>query len=262
MKNFLREIVKIKKKEVDALKIKTPITHFVNAKRLLKGQRAFKDAISTNNRVNLIAEIKWKSPSKKKGFRKKHDASLLAGIYAQRGAKAISIVTDHKFFGGKLEHIKEVRKYVNLPVLRKDFIIDEYQVYQSRYAGADAILLIARILSVEQMKSFIHLANRIGMACVVEIHNEADLDKAIASEAKIVGINNRDLDTFKVDLAATFKLAQRLPKGIVKISESGIKTNEDIKKLKKLGVNAVLIGESFLEAKDIGLKVQEIMGDK
>lgn len=261
MKDFLQEVVNLKKREIEAIKVKLPITHFVEAKRLLKGVRPFNEAILSGGRLNLIAEIKKKSPSRKKAFFRKLDVATLAYIYEQSGAKAISVLTDKKFFGGSLHHINEVRKTVKLPILRKDFIIDEYQVYESRYFGADAILLIARILTNEQIKSFMHLARRIGMDSIVEVHDEFDLEKALVSDAKIIGINNRDLDTFKVDVGITLRLIPRIPKGITTISESGIKTEDDISRLKETGVNAVLIGTSFLEAPDISAKVKEIIGD-
>ncbi len=260
MKNFLQEVINLKKKEVEALKAKRPLTHFVDSKRLLKGPRPFREAISSTACMNLIAEIKKKSPSRKKGFFKKFDVASLAETYAKGGARAISVLTDKKFFGGSISHISEVRHTVNLPVLRKDFIIDEYQVYESRYSGTDAILLIARILTKEQIKSFMHLARRIGMDSIVEIHDENDLEKALLANAKIIGINNRDLDTFTVDIDNTFKLVSRMPKEILKISESGIKTSDDVSRLREIGVNAVLIGEAFLGAKDIDTNIKEIMG--
>lgn len=261
MKNFLQEIVNLKKREIESSKTKRPMTYFIDSKRLRRGTRPFIEAISNSGRINLIAEIKKKSPSKRKNFFTKMDVGRLAEIYAKNGARAISVLTDKRFFGGDVSHISEVRRVVNLPVLRKDFIIDEYQVYESRCFGSDAILLIARILTKEQIKSFMHLANNIGMDSIVEIHNENDLEKALCAGVKIVGINNRDLDTFKVDISNTFRLASRMPKEIIKISESGIKTNEDILRLKKIGVNAVLIGEAFLEAEDIGARMHDIMGD-
>lgn len=261
MKDFLKEIINLKRKEIESSKINLPITHFAEAKRLLKGLRPFKEAISSGGRINLIAEIKKKSPSRKKAFFRKLDIASLAYIYEESGAKAISILTDKKFFGGRVSHISEVRKTVSLPVLRKDFIIDEYQVYESRYFGADAILLIARILSSGQIKSFMHLAKRIGMDPVVEVHDEYDLEKALVSDAKIIGINNRDLDTFTIDMETTLRLIPRIPKGITTISESGIKSKDDISRLEETGVNAVLIGSSFLEAGDIAARVREIWGD-
>ncbi|MBU4149341.1 MAG: indole-3-glycerol phosphate synthase TrpC, partial [Candidatus Omnitrophica bacterium] len=203
MKDFLQEIVRFKRKEVDGLKARRPITYFVDSKRLLKGARPFKEAISAGGRVNLIAEIKKKSPSRRKNFFRKIDVAGLAAAYARSGARALSILTDKKFFSGNVSHIAEARRAVNLPVLRKDFIIDEYQIYESRYFGADAILLIARILTREEIASFMHLAERIGMDSIVEIHDGNDLEKALQAEAGIVGINNRDLDTFKVDIETT-----------------------------------------------------------
>lgn len=261
MKNFLREIVALKKKEVEGLKTKRPITDFVDSKRLLKGVRSFREAISSGDRINLIAEIKKKSPSRKKGFFRKLDVGHLAKLYAEGGARAISILTDKKFFGGSVSHISEVRRTVKLPVLRKDFIVDEYQVYESRYFGADAILLICRMLTREQIKSFIHLAENIGMDAIVEIHDENDLEKALVANAKIIGINNRDLDTLTVDLNNTFKLAAKMPKEIIKISESGIRTSSDISRLREAGMNAVLIGEAFLEAEDISASIRDVMGE-
>ncbi len=261
MKNFLQEIVNVKRKEVEALKLERPLTHFVDSKRLLKGVRPFREAISASGRMNLIAEIKKKSPSCKKGFFKKLDVAGLAEAYEKAGARAISVLTDRKYFGGSISHIAEARRVAALPVLRKDFIIDEYQVYESRYAGADAILLIARILAKEQIKSFMHLAKRIGMDSIVEIHDETDLEKALSSDAKLIGINNRDLDTFKVNIDNTFKIVLRMPKEITKISESGIRSSDDIARLREIGVGAVLIGGAFLEAGDIYAKIKEIMGE-
>ena len=261
MKDFLREVVNLKRKEIEAAKAKLPITHFAESRRLLKGLRPFREAISRGGRINLIAEIKKKSPSRKKPFFRKLDIRSLASIYEKSGAGAISVLTDKKFFGGRVSHINEVRKTVNLPVLRKDFIIDEYQVYESRYFGADAILLIARILTNGQIKSFMHLAKRIGMDPVVEVHDDYDLEKALVSDAKIIGINNRDLDTFTIDMETTLRLIPRIPEGITTISESGIKSRDDISRLEEIGVNAVLIGSSFLEAGDIAARVREIWGD-
>lgn len=259
MKNFLQDIIILKRKEVDALKSKRAITEFVDSKRLSRGMRPFKEAISSGEGLNLIAEIKKKSPSFKRNFFRKLDITSIANIYKAEGAKAISVLTDKKFFSGNILHINEVKRAVDIPVLRKDFIIDEYQVYESRYFGADAILLIARILSVDQIKSFMHLAKKINMDAIIEIHDENDLEKALLSGADIIGINNRDLETFKVSIENTFRLIPKIPKEVITISESGISSNEDIAKIKKAGVNAVLIGGAFLGANDIAGKIREIM---
>lgn len=262
MKNFLQDIIALKRKEVEALKSRRPITEFIDSKRLLRGIRPFKEAISSGEGLNLIAEIKKKSPSFKRNFFRKLDITNIANIYKSEGANAVSVLTDKKFFSGNILHINEVKRAVDLPVLRKDFIIDEYQVYESRYFGADAILLIARILSVDQMKSFTHLAKKINMDVIIEIHDENDLEKALLSGAEIIGINNRDLDTFAISIENTFRLIPKIPKGIVKISESGISSNEDITKIRKAGVNAVLIGGAFLGAENVGGKIREIMSNE
>ncbi len=259
MKNFLQDIVTLKRKEVDALKSKRPITEFVDSKRLSRGIRPFKEAISSGEGLNLIAEIKKKSPSFKRNFFRKLDVANIANIYKSEGAKAISVLTDKKFFSGNISHINEVKRAVGLPVLRKDFIIDEYQVYESRYFGADAILLIARILSVGEIKSFMHLAKKINMDVIVEVQDESDLEKALMSGADIIGINNRDLDAFSVSIETTFKIIPKIPKEIITISESGISTNEDIARIKRAGVNAVLIGGAFLGAEDIAGRIRDIM---
>ncbi|MFA4992310.1 MAG: indole-3-glycerol phosphate synthase TrpC [Candidatus Omnitrophota bacterium] len=258
MKNFLEEVVLLKRREIEVIKARRPMTDFVDSKRLLKGVRPFKEAISAGGGVNLIAEIKKKSPSARKNFFRKLDVAGIARIYKENGARALSVLTDKKFFGGSVLHIGEAKKAVDLPVLRKDFIIDEYQVYEARYFGADAVLLIARILSVEQIKSFIHLAKRIGMSCVVEIHDENDLEKACLAGSEIMGINNRDLDTLRVSIDNTFRLAAKIPNNIIKISESGVNTSQDILNLRKIGMNAVLIGTAFLGARDMAGKVREI----
>jgi len=259
MKKLLKEILNNKKKEIESLKTKRPLAHFINSKLLLRDIRPFKEAITSGNSINLIAEIKKKSPSRKKDFFKKLDVAHLARLYAKNGARAISVLTDKKFFGGDPSFINKVKHTVKLPVIRKDFIIDEYQVYESRYIGADAILLIARILTKEQIKSFMHLAKRIGMDCVVEVYDDRDLENALVAGAKIIGINNRNLDTLAVDLENTFRVAAKTPKQITKISESGIKSNNDITRLRKIGINAVLIGTSFLEAGDIEGRIKDIM---
>lgn len=259
MKNFLQEVIEVKRREIEGLKARRPITEFVDSKRLLKGIRPFKEAISSGGGLNLIAEIKKKSPSFKRNFFRKLDIAAVADIYKSQGAKAISVLTDKKFFSGNLSHINEVKRRVDLPVMRKDFIIDEYQVYESRYFGADAILLIARILSVEELKSFMHLAKKIGMDVIIEVNDENDLEKALLSGPEIIGVNNRDLDTLAVSIENTFRLIPKIPKQVITVSESGISSNKDITRLRKAGVNAVLIGGAFLEAQDIADKIKEIM---
>ncbi|MDP2921229.1 MAG: indole-3-glycerol phosphate synthase TrpC [Candidatus Omnitrophota bacterium] len=259
MKNFLEEIITLKRKEIEASQSKRPLSEFIGSRRLSKAIRPFKEAISGGESLNLIAEIKKKSPSFKRNFFRKLDISSMAGMYKSAGARAISVLTDKKFFSGNILHINEVKRAVDLPVLRKDFIIDEYQVYESRYFGADAILLIARILSVEEIKSFMHLAKKIGMDSVVEVHDENDLEKALLAGPEIIGVNNRDLDTLELSIENTIRLIPKIPKGIIKVSESGINTSDDVKKVRNTGADAVLIGSVFLKAEDIVGKIKEIM---
>ncbi|MFH1189975.1 MAG: indole-3-glycerol phosphate synthase TrpC [Candidatus Omnitrophota bacterium] len=218
----------------------------------------FKRNISRPHHVNLIAEMKKASPSKGV-IRGDFNPVKIATTYQAQGASAISVLTDERFFEGKLEHVRMVKESVPLPVLRKDFIIDEYQIYESAACGADAILLIADLLSDSEMTGFYQLASSLGLDVLLEVHNEEDLEKAIATGGDIIGVNNRDLHTFKVDLAVTQKLARLIPAHKIKVSESGIKSYEDVMFLKSLGINAVLIGEAFMEAPDIAAKIREIM---
>ena len=206
----------------------------------------------------MIAELKKASPYK--GIiRGDFNPLKIALTYQANGASALSVLTDERFFEGKLGTLKELKERVTLPLMRKDFIIDDYQIYESLYWGADAILLIAHILTERELKSFYKIAKGLGMDVVVEVHNEEDVEKALKSGASIIGINNRDLNTFRVDLSTTQRLIRLIPENKIKISESGIKTYEDVMFLKSLGMDAVLIGEAFMEADDIAGKMREIM---
>jgi indole-3-glycerol phosphate synthase len=256
---ILDDIIEAKLIEVRDAKIKMPLDLLMKEAQNIKLASSFRSNISRPHHVNLIAEIKKASPSKGV-IRKDFDPGKIAATYQACGAQAISVLTDEKFFQGKLEYIKAVKECSSLPVLRKDFIIDEYQIYESLVAGADAILLICNILTQDELNKFHLLAILLGLDVLVETHDEEDMEKAINSGASTIGINNRDLDTFKVDITATERLAKLVPSHRTIVSESGIKTCEDIMFLKSLGVNAVLIGEAFMEAPDIGAKVQEILG--
>jgi indole-3-glycerol phosphate synthase len=221
--------------------------------------RNFKAAITQGRDINIIAEIKQASPSR--GIiRNDFNLRKIAIDYQINGASAISVLTDEKFFKGKLEYIKEVKSVTSLPVLRKDFIIDEYQVYESALAGADAILLITDILSKEEIIRLSGIAKSLDMAVLCEAHCEEELGKAIGARQDIIGINNRDLNTFKLSLSTTENLIGLIPEGKVIVSESGIHSRPDVLFLKSIGVSAVLIGEVFMEARDIGAKVRELTG--
>ncbi|HHT9130844.1 MAG TPA: indole-3-glycerol phosphate synthase TrpC, partial [Candidatus Brocadiaceae bacterium] len=207
----------------------------------------------------IIAEIKKASPSLGV-IRTDFNHVEIARLYESSGAAAISVLTDEKFFQGKLSYLTDVKKSVSLPILRKDFIIDPYQIYEARSAGADAILLIAALLSKEEIQRFLELARELGMDCLVEVHSELELEKVLQTSANIIGINNRDLATFKIDLETTLLLKPMIPSGKIVVSESGIKSREDIVKLIKKGVDAVLVGETLMKSTNISTKLHELLG--
>ncbi len=219
--------------------------------------------------VALIAEVKKASPSA--GIiRPDFDPASIARIYEKGGADCLSVLTDEKFFQGSLTYLREIRAAVSLPLLRKDFIIDARQILEAIEWGADAILLIVAILSDEQLKSFLTLAESAGLAALVEVHDEEELDRAVAAGAGIIGVNNRDLKTFKVDLATTERLAQRFrqrhggsaPHQCTIVAESGIHSRTDMGRLRSAGASAVLVGESLMRENDIGSKMAELLGVK
>lgn len=256
---ILNKIVEEKKREIERAKTEVPLAELVRKSADFVGQfRNFKEAISRKGQINLIAEIKKASPSKGV-LREDFEPVEIARAYEASGACALSILTEEKFFQGSIGYLKTVREAVNLPILRKDFIIDEYQIYESVCSGADAILLIAQLLSGEQLKEFYALCTRLQLDAVCEVHNEDELDKVLAADCAIIGINNRDLDTFKEDLQVSARLIKKIPKGKIIISESAIKSRKDIKYLQSLGVNTVLVGEAFMRSADIEAKVKELL---
>lgn len=255
---IISRIVEEKRREVEEAKRAKPQEELVRETKSICVKSAFKRNIARPHHTNLIAEIKKASPSK--GIlRGDFNPAKIAITYQANGASAISVLTDERFFEGRLEYIKKIKESVSLPILRKDFIIDEYQIYESVAAGADAILLISELLSTNEIVGFYNLAASLGLDVVVEAHNEEDIEKALTTGASIIGINNRDLHTFKAELATTQKLIRLIPQNKIKVSESGIKSYEDVMFLKSLGVNAVLIGEAFMESDDIAAKMREIM---
>jgi indole-3-glycerol phosphate synthase len=210
------------------------------------------------NSLKLIAEVKKASPSK--GLLCPDFKPVeIAQIYARNGAAAISVLTEEKHFMGSLEHLTAIREKVNVPLLRKDFIFDTYQIYESAAYGADAILLITAILDKEKLEEFLILGKSLKLGCLVEVHNEEELFKALLAGAEIIGINNRDLNTFKVDTNVTRRLKMLIPSESIVVSESGINSRDDIKKMKECKVNGVLVGEALVTAKDIPAKMKELM---
>jgi len=211
-------------------------------------------------RVQLIAEVKKASPSWGV-IRSDFNPAEIAQTYASNGASAISVLTEAKYFQGSLDHLRDIRNALRnrLPLLRKDFIHDPYQIYESRAYGADSLLLIVAILSPEKLQELFWLSHELGMSCLVEVHNEAELEIALNSGAKVIGINNRDLNTFDVDPTTTKRLRPLIPQDKIVVSESGIKDRGDMKKLKKWGADAVLIGESLMSAPNIAAKMKELL---
>lgn len=247
---FLNKIVEHKRKEIAWAKKRKPL-YILKEETALLGRRnpIFLAALKKTRPVAVIAEIKRRSPSKGL-LRVAWDPVRLARQFERSGAAALSVLTDRKFFGGSPETLRKVRVATKLPILRKDFILDEYQVWESRLWGADAVLLIADILSAVQLKRLSRLAKSLGMDSLVEVHRERDLKKALPLEPALVGINNRDLRTFRVDLGVTGRLADRFSKNTFLVSESGIQNHEDLLYLRKFGVRAVLVGESLVRAKN------------
>jgi len=255
---ILSRIIEEKRREVDRVQKKVPLNDLKEEAESLYIKSMFKKSISRKGHINLIAEIKKSSPSK--GIiRGDFDPLKIALAYQAAGASAISVLTDERFFDGKLEYLKTIKELVSVPLLRKDFIIDEYQVYESAVAGADAILLIAHILTQEELNRYSCVAKELGMDVLVEVHNEEEVEKALKSHASIIGINNRDLTDFNVDISVTQRLIRLIPETKVIVSESGINSYEQVMFLKSLGVNAVLIGETFMRVENIGEKVRELM---
>ena len=213
------------------------------------------------DRIRLIAEIKRASPSKGV-IRSEFNPVDIAEVYAANGASAISVLTEANYFQGSLDYLEDIGKALGdrrPPLLRKDFIYDSYQIYESRACGADCLLLIVAILAPEQLRELLELSHTLSMKCLVEVHNEAKLQVALRSGAMIIGINNRDLKTFTVDLATTERLRPLIPQDRIVVSESGIKNRSDIENLGHIGVDAVLVGELLMSAPDITSKMKELL---
>lgn len=256
--NILDKIIQTKNKEVRELKKRFSLSKEKITPPL--PVRNFKSSISGGNKINLIAEVKKASPSAGV-LREDFFPVEIAKEYEKAGADAISVLTDENFFKGSLLYLKQIKQKTNIPILRKDFIIHEYQIYESVKAGADAILLIADILKLGQLKSYLNIASSYGINCLVESHTEKSVKKSLKAGSEIVGINNRNLENFQVDLETTKNIKKIIPKNKIVVSESGIKKHENIKYLEKVGINAVLVGELFMRAEDISSKIKDLMED-
>jgi indole-3-glycerol phosphate synthase len=256
---ILDRIIEHKREELAAAKSAVPLSEMRARAAAAPAVRDFAAALS-GVRIALIAEIKKASPSRGV-LRADFEPVRLARQYAEAGASAISVLTDEEHFQGTLEHLRAIREALpdGPPVLRKDFVFDEYQVYEARANGTDALLLITAILEAALMADLLAETQSLGMAALVEVHDEAEVERALKAGGKIIGINNRDLRTFDVDLATTERLRPLIPAGKTVVAESGIFTREDMRRLEVIGVQAALIGEALVTAPDPGAKVRELL---
>jgi indole-3-glycerol phosphate synthase len=255
MHTLLEKILKEKQKEVEALGKKGIV---LLEEELESAPRDFKKAIQQPGKVSLIAEIKCASPSAGV-IREGVDPQAVGRLYQEAGARAVSLITDRAFFNSDPAQLPLLKKAISLPVLRKDFILNEIQIRESRKLGADAVLLITRILELRQLAGLLEHSRRLGMAALVEVHNKEDLHKALASGAEIIGINNRDLDTFRVDLQTTLDLIPHIPPGIITVSESGIRDEADMRLMHSAGIQAVLVGTTLMKSPNILEKTRELV---
>lgn len=255
---ILDEIVNNKLREVAGRKKKVPLSVLKSKVTTSTPRRDFRKAISSPGKTNIIAEIKRTSPSAGTII-KDFTLEELARIYEKNGASALSILTDQKFFKGELQDLSKARKASSLPILAKEFILDEYQIYEARIRGADAILLIARILDREKLRKYLDSASRLDLDCLVEIQTEEEWQEIKDLPVDIVGINNRNLANLKIDLETSFNLIDKISSDRTVVSESGINNKKDIYRLREAGVDAFLIGEALLRSKNIGEKLRELL---
>jgi indole-3-glycerol phosphate synthase len=257
---ILDDILAHKAEEVaEAKRAVPPAEMEQRAREVLDAPRGFRRAVAESPRPRIVAELKRRSPSRGE-IREGFDAASCAKAYAENGAAAISVLTDQRFFGGSLELLRVVRERVGVPLLRKDFVIDPYQIDEARVAGADAVLLIASALAPHALEELSGRAAGLGLDTLVEVHDERELEHALAAGADLVGVNNRDLRTFETDLAVTERLAKHVPRGVVLVAESGIFTHDDVRRLEKAGAQACLVGESLMREPDLGLALRKLRG--
>lgn len=257
--NILTTIAAKKAERLNVAKVSLPQSELIEHIKCINKPRDFRGAIQRHaGPIRLIAEIKKASPSK--GIiRSNFDPIEIAALYESKPVNALSVLTEEDYFQGQLSYISQVREITMKPVLRKDFIFDEYQLYESRACGADAVLLIAAILEQNQAREYLHLATELGLAVLFEVHNGEELEKALYLDAEIIGINNRNLKTLAIDLSTTLRLIKEVPSGKIVVSESGIRTRQDVLTLQDHGIDAMLIGTSFMETPDIGRKIDDLL---
>ena len=259
--SILQKIINHKKEELEHRKSHTPFGDLRDRARDSETPRDFKAAIKRrrDEPIRLIAEIKRASPSKGV-IREDFNLSEIVSVYDEKDVSAISVLTDEQFFSGRLDYLSTVRGMTGKPLLRKDFIIDEYQVFESRACGADAMLLIVVALDGSHLSDLLGLSNELGLDTLVEVHSHNDLETALRCNAEIIGINNRDLKTLGVDLKTTYELTKEIPEEKIIVSESGINSRKDIEAIESAGADAILVGTSIMQADDIGGRIDELMG--
>ncbi|MFC1735799.1 indole-3-glycerol phosphate synthase TrpC [Candidatus Hydrogenedentota bacterium] len=257
---ILDEIIAHKRAEVDAQQARTPLAQLRRQAETATRSRSFRSVLRRGNRKRprLLAEIKFASPSEGV-IRKSGGVGALAGNYEAAGASALSVLTDEKYFKGATRHLRDAKKAVSLPVLRKEFIISEYQIWESRAIGADAILLMSQILDRNQLKDMLAQSAALGMDVLVEGHTWHEIEKVVNSGATLIGINNRNFKTLKTDLATTAKRIEQIPCDRVVVSQSGIRSRGDVESLKDLPVDAIQVGTSLMLKKDLAAAVKELM---
>lgn len=258
--SILDQIIEHKKSEVGQRKKLMPLGLLKERLHQFDQQRSLMNKFKENTKFHFICEIKKASPSR--GIiQPNFDPLRMAQIYTEGGVSAISVLTDERFFGGRLDYLSAVRQFTSLPILRKDFIIDPYQIYESKAAGADLILLIAKILSAQQIAEFKQLAVEVNLEILLELHDENDLNKLPKKLNKhlVLGVNNRNLNTFQVDFKNSQYLKQLLPPAIPVIAESGIQTAEDCRKFQSFGFNGALIGETLMKSSDPAQTLRDLL---
>ena len=255
----LDEILAHKREETAHAKERRPLAQLEESLKRRPPARGFREAISRPGKLSLIAEVKKASPSAGP-IRPDASAVEVAQAYAAAGAQAVSVLTDRRFFMGNIVDLVRVKEKVGLPVLRKDFLLEEYQLVEAAAAGADAVLLIAAALKPAELGRLFRLAGDLSLDALVEVHDERELGQALEAGAVVVGINNRNLATFQVDLETTGRLAGRVPKDRTLVSESGIRSRADVEKVQGWGAHAILVGEELMSAPDPGARIKELMG--
>ncbi len=257
--NLLDQIIEVKKVEVQKLRAHYRLSNFRDSEFFEKPGKSFQASLSADKVLAVIAEVKKASPSAGV-IRNDFDPVKIAHLYEDNGAAAISVLTDKTFFQGDMGYLSSIARFCSRPLLRKDFILDEYQVFESRWAGADAILLIAEILSATQIKELTDAASEAGLEVLLEVHEKDQLQKVSLIQNRIIGINNRNLKDFKVDLKAGLEVKAHLPDNMTTVAESGIKSKKDVATVRQAGINGILVGEHLMRAEDPGIALTELIG--